>query len=398
MFEKIYIHIGLPKTGSTAVQNCMEALSRAGELSVVSYPTFGAERGEQSIQSGNGAAIAELLAPDITPVFCVVRLQEIFCELIAACEPSKDIVLISSEVFFSASAERFLQFKELLLKSAKDIELIMCARSLNEICYSSYHQVVKRHGYALGYSSDWFSQFVDDLLCSRLQSVEQWDIVGKVLEYRKDQLLYDFLGLIGEDVALAKRFDARRVNRSLTKEELELLLKINAVFGSESLSMRISDSWLRARPEVLSVESLHDTAALYELFDQKYSSFKSSFSNEAVKKVIEIIGFNDGDESPLNVAARLTSNSSDNGISQGNYLLSLALSEIKRFLGLDAALGAYIGQFNATQEAFDPIHYLLLNRDVLAEGVDPVLHYKEFGKAEGRSSAFNLTGIFTSNV
>lgn len=176
MFEKIYIHIGLPKTGSTAVQNCMEALSRAGELSVVSYPTFGAERGEQSIQSGNGAAIAELLAPDITPVFCVVRLQEVFCELIAACEPSKDIVLISSEVFFSASAERFLHFKELLLKSSKNIELVICARSLSEICYSSYHQVVKRHGYALGYGSEWFSQFIDNLLCSRLQSVEQWGI------------------------------------------------------------------------------------------------------------------------------------------------------------------------------------------------------------------------------
>lgn len=221
---------------------------------------------------------------------------------------------------------------------------------------------------------------------------------GRVLEYNKDQLLYGFLGLIGEDVALAKRFDARRVNRSLTKEELELLLKINAVFGSEPLSMRISDSWLRARPEVLSVGSLHDTAALYELFDQKYSSLKFSFSNEAVIKVIESIGFNGADENALNVAARLGSDSNGDGVSQVDYLLSLALSEIKRFLGLDAALGAYTGQFNATQEAFDPIHYLLLNRDVLVAGVDPVLHYKEFGKAEGRSSAFNLTGIFSGNL
>jgi hypothetical protein len=219
-----------------------------------------------------------------------------------------------------------------------------------------------------------------------------------VLKYKNDKLLYDFLGLIGEDVALAKRFEARRVNRSLTQEELDLLLKINKVFESVPLSTRISDAWIRARPEVLSVGSLGDTAALYELFDQKHSSFKFSFSNEAVIKVIEIIGFNGADENALNIAARLASDSNGDGVSQVDYLLSLALSEIKMFLGLDAALGAYTGQFNATQEAFDPIHYLLLNRDVLVAGVDPVLHYKEFGKAEGRSSAFNLTGIFSGKL
>lgn len=398
MFEKIYIHIGLPKTGSTAIQNCMEALSRSGELSVVSYPVFGAEKGEQSIQSGNGAAIAALLAPDITPVFCAVRLQEVFAALVGACEPSKKVLLISSEVFFSASEERFLHFKNLLLGVSKDIELIMCARSLGEICYSSYHQVVKRHGYSLGYGSNWFSSFINDLLCSKLKSVDQWGVVGRVLKYKNDKLLYDFLGLIGEDVALAKRFEARRVNRSLTQEELDLLLKVNKVFGSVPLSTRISDAWIRARPEVLSVESLGDTTALYELFDQRYSSLNRLFTNHAVRKVIEIIGFNDSDESALNLADRVTSNSIDDNCPQSDYLLSMALGEIKKFLGLDAALGAYTGQFNTTQEVFDPVHYLLLNRDVLAEGVDPVLHYKKFGKAEGRPSAFNLTSIFCGNL
>ena len=76
---------------------------------------------------------------------------------------------------------------------------------------------------------------------------------------------------------------------------------------------------------------------------------------------------------------------------QSDELLLMALDEIKHFMGLEAELGAYTNQLKVTKEAFDPVHYLLLNRDVLAAGVDPVLHYKEFGVAEGRDSAYSLT-------
>ncbi len=393
MFEKIYIHIGLPKTGSTAIQNCMEALSRAGELSVVSYPVFGAERCEQSIQSGNGAAIAELLAPDITPVFCTARLQKVFTELLDVSDLSKKILIVSSEIFFSAAVERFLYFKNLLMMNSKSIELLMCARPLNEICYSSYHQVVKRHGYTRGYGSEWFSEFVDDLLSSKLTSVQQWGVPGKVIEYRKGALLNDFLKLIGEDASLATRFEDRRVNRSLTQKELDLLLQIDTVFKNELLSMRISDRWIHARPQVNKLESVHDAEALYTIFAQKLSLIDRSFTSESIRKTLAIIQSGGSNQSVGCLASAATSNSLDDDDLQSDNLLLMALSEVKDFLNLDSALGAYTGLMTPTKEAFDPIHYLLLNRDVLAAGVDPVLHYKEFGKIEGRSAAFNVTDV-----
>lgn len=393
MFEKIYIHIGLPKTGSTAIQNCMEALSRAGELKVVSYPVFGAERDWQSIESGNGAAIAELLAPDITPEFCAVRLQEAFYELLGACEPSSRVLVISSEHFFSAAAERFLLFKELLLKHAVDIELIMCARPLSEMCYSAYHQFVKRHGCSLSYGSEWFSIFVGDLLFSRFESIGQWGVDGSVVRYKKQGLLGDFLSVIGEESNLAARFENRRVNRSLTESELDLMLKINAVFESKPLSMRISDRWIYARPEVSSFETVHDVGALYELFHLEVSARKDLYKIEAVRKLIEILGFGSDDGNDQSVCV---GGGAGNKEAQSDELLLMALDEIKHFMGLEAELGAYTNQLKVTKEAFDPVHYLLLNRDVLAAGVDPVWHYKEFGAAEGRVSAYNLTNIFVS--
>lgn len=390
MFEKIYVHIGLPKTGSTAIQNCMEALSRAGELKVVSYPVFGTDRGWQSIESGNGAAIAELLAPDITPEFCAVRLQETFSELLDACEPSSRVLLISSEHFFSAATERFLLFKDLLLKHAAHVELIMCVRKLSDISYSSYHQSVKRHGCSLVYGADWFSFFVDDVF-SKLERIDAWGMVGSVLPYKKQGLLNDFLGLIGEDAALGDQFESRRVNRSLTAGELDLLIKINSVFESEPLSMRISDHWIYARPEVASVEIEHDTVALYELFNLKASTLEGSFSSEEVRKVIDIIGFGGGDD--LGAGGGEGELSAEKKEDQFDELLLMALVEIKAFMGLEAELGVYTNQLKKTKEAFDPVHYLLLNRDVLVAGIDPVLHYKKFGVAEGRNSAYNLTSI-----
>lgn len=391
LFEKIYIHIGLPKTGSTAIQNCMEELSRAGKLRAVSYPVLGAERGEQLIQSGNGAAIAKILAPDITPSFCASHLQDAFAALVDTADSSRKVLLISSEIFSSASAERVKYFKELLFEKSKNIELIICARPLNEMCYSHYHQAVKRHGYSLGYGCDWFSQFINESLFPRLQSVDQWDVTGSVLEYKKDQLLHDFLALIGEDVRLAHPLEGQRINRSLTQEELILLLQINAVFQSEPLSMRISDSWIHARPQLLSMESLHDTAALLALFHQKYSSLKGSIKGDAVKEVIAIIGSGGEDESTLSNNGQVKT--SIDSAFQSDHLIPVALGEIKKFMNLEADLGAYTCQLNSTREAFEPIHYLLLNRDVLATGVDPVVHYREFGKAEGRPSAFNLTSM-----
>ncbi|WP_397377843.1 hypothetical protein [Pseudomonas sp.] len=58
MFEKIYLHTGLPKTGTSFLQNALDALSRRNALVQTSYPVLNDNEDLIRIQSGNGESIA----------------------------------------------------------------------------------------------------------------------------------------------------------------------------------------------------------------------------------------------------------------------------------------------------------------------------------------------------
>lgn len=60
------------------------------------------------------------------------------------------------------------------------------------------------------------------------------------------------------------------------------------------------------------------------------------------------------------------------------------LRELYSFRGLKKI----VGKLGKTEQHFDPVHYLLINPDVLEAGVDPWKHYCEYGKKEGRDAAF----------
>jgi len=67
----------------------------------------------------------------------------------------------------------------------------------------------------------------------------------------------------------------------------------------------------------------------------------------------------------------------------------MALEEIAKLSKPDQDIRRYTRSLTPTREAFDPVHYLLLNRDVLAAGVDPVTHYRQSGRRKGRYSAYS---------
>lgn len=129
---QIYIHIGPPKTGTSAIQNwCLKnrALLRSNKIY---YPAHSLDK--NGISSGNLHAIYER---DTTGklIFSEELLNQ---ELRYAEESDADIILFSSEFFFKKAEE--------LLEKIPNVKLIAYVRFGLEQFESSYNQAVKRHG------------------------------------------------------------------------------------------------------------------------------------------------------------------------------------------------------------------------------------------------------------
>lgn len=386
MFEKIYLHTGLPKTGTSFLQNALDALSRRNALVHTSYPVLNDNEDLIRIQSGNGEAIAfQLLAKEV-PDFSTEVVSRLTQQLFDATDASKSHLLISSEHFSSAEPDRMAYVIELLKVRALSVEIISFVRPVDQLCQSRYHQQVKRHSKSEAYNEEYFESF-----CNRL--VTQLSLIGNAtdtvhtFDYTRTGLLGLLLSFLGEDPALQDAFSDQLVNRSLTASEMEMLRTINAVFKSDELSTQISDRWIYANPEAMSCEARADSVRVYEVLGKVAADYSAELARPACQEMLNglLREGNSGKSSakgPSNDCPVPDSN-------EHTQLLQMALDEIASFSRAGQALEKYVHSLSPTRDTFDPVHYLLLNRDVLAANVDPVMHFKTFGRKEGRFSAFS---------
>lgn len=395
MFEKIYLHTGLPKTGTSYMQSALDVLSRQDALARTSYPVLNVNEDFTRIQSGNGEAIAFQLLVDQVADFSTQTVARLTQALLDTADRSRPNLLISSEHFSNAAPERLAYFLELLGAHAKSVEVIVFVRPMDRLCHSRYHQEVKRHSESGSYDEAFFNVFSEQL-------VAQVSLVGAlsnpvhVFDYRPVGLISVLLDFLGENPALETSFNNQVVNRSLTEQEMDLLRSINAVFKSDGLSTSISDRWIYARPEAISAEERANSERVFDVFRQVVSVNTSRLGTATC---CEILGRLLPDVAPaaLNVgASEVASAVADEApvVAGREDLLRMALEEIAKLMNFEQALSEHTQGLMPIRDAFDPVHYLLLNRDVLAAGVDPVQHFKSFGRKEGRFSAFSTLSVF----
>ena len=81
-------------------------------------------------------------------------------------------------------------------------------------------------------------------------------------------------------------------------------------------------------------------------------------------------------------------------------LMDIVLREIRRLQECykpDAQLYDFLRQhmntMDKTNDAFDPIHYLLMYPDLSVIGLDPEIHYRNHGRSEGRLTALKKKGL-----
>lgn len=120
LFDTIYLHAGLPKTGSSFIQDGMHALAQAGLLVRVAYPFATPELG-----TGNGSALArEVIFTNPAPT-TTGRLQACAQDIPEAVDRPATDLLICSEDLCYADVEKFSRLKQVLLGHAKAVKLVV---------------------------------------------------------------------------------------------------------------------------------------------------------------------------------------------------------------------------------------------------------------------------------
>lgn len=383
-YDVLYLHIGLPKTGSTFIQKSMCGLTTKGLLKRTAYPVV------PGCSVGNASQLAvasRASAPQPAEEHLRARLQEILAADQSGCRD----LLISSELFFAESA-RLDTVVRLLLEHANSVKLIVCVRPLAPWIYSIYMQQVKAHAVFSEYGEEYRSKLAPTLL-GFFRDLSATDVAlgcdSVVLAYREPGLLEDFLGSVGEDASLAGEVGESRVNRSLSQPELDLLRLVNGIYRNFGLSETISHAFIAANSDVDSAKVPLASREAYEAFAAAFETALGELPGELMAGIRGIL-FSAEDQA-------VTYAQPGAGIEHAD-LLGMVLTAVRDATDKAPAIAKsaksfellrkYSAQLEPTTDFFDPIHYMLMYPDILHSGIDPWDHYLTHGRSEGRNAAY----------
>jgi hypothetical protein len=258
--QRLVLHIGAPKTGTSALQVAFVRNRSALRSAGVRYPESSSDSAASAgkITSGNGLAIAAFLNPNLpfAPSYkCTDPLGRIFDSFRYG--PEK-IVLYSCEHMSFFEDRRLVSLTEFASKHSVVIQVIYFVRNIVDHAYSTYNQLIKRHR-----STITFGEFVTTKYCPpfsrtvrRARAILGNDNLS-LLSYDDTHrtLLGSTLAAMGvEGANIAEACE--RVNRSLTEVEIELMRRVNKRFDSERRCRRISDALIYRQPDIIPAETI----------------------------------------------------------------------------------------------------------------------------------------------
>lgn len=238
MKQKIILHIGHGKTGSSAIQTVLarnnDILSALGVL----YPDHPSlhEARQGLITSGN---------LDKEDWFEGQVMK------IARANPTHPTILFSNEHLFNRFDELFDGVGP--YREVYDFEIILFVRDPLELLASSYQQAIKRSGFFGGIGM--FAPHVDHTIraAALVERIERLGIGFKLFNYSKTRgdSVECFLTHLAlwDDIKRHGEWETGTVNRSLTRAELRFVRDINRVFGAQYGTL-ISDALVNQLPDI----------------------------------------------------------------------------------------------------------------------------------------------------
>jgi hypothetical protein len=293
-------------------------------------------------------------------------------------------MLLSSEHFFFASVAGFDTLRTILQRHCRQVKLVLSVRPLRDWTYSVYMQLVKAHGLGSEYDEAWLEKCCAGFL-EHFRNLDRFGVPAIVYRYENSGLLPLFLRLIGEDEALASRFPEARVNRSLTVTELAILRRVNALYKDEALSRRISGELLERDPHSASASFPAAAEEPFRRFAETYQPKLDELQGEVMRQVRPILlEKSHAGAEPEHVDPDAVLDMLEIALRHVRDLQENYAADMKVHNSLKNA----IKDMEATDDFFDPVHYLLLNADVARAGKEPWSHYRNNGRRERR-----MTGL-----
>jgi hypothetical protein len=213
--KKILIHIGPPKTGSSAIQNWLCNNADYLSLQGIYYPSHDSD--ENKISSGNVLSVYDRL-DDNSLSFSESKVAEL---LRFFNNSTCHTLLLSSEYFYLES--------ERLSEIFRDAKFIAYIRSPLELLESNYNQSVKRHG---NVKKIQLPKNLNGPVINRLERLI--DKIGKDRFYLRCYAEENFIGnnIIRDFISILNVVDLRQipnetVNQSYSFEALELKRWLN---------------------------------------------------------------------------------------------------------------------------------------------------------------------------
>ncbi|MCB1705976.1 MAG: hypothetical protein KDI17_14010 [Halioglobus sp.] len=242
--KKLFLHIGLGKTGSSALQSWLSLNSAALSQRGVDYADLVPHAKTGEVSSGNGYDLQRaLIGHDFEEVERLLTSTYFF-------NPKNDVALISCELFQGIRAPFVQKIHDICAKCEIDVTIIVYIRSVYEQQYSSYLQGIKRSSIAHRFgemSSDIaFHRSVEYL--RRYVRVFGDKVIAVNYDIAKKDIYASLADIIGLDTTGLKKLE-KKVNRSLTLEEAEVLRRMNRFHGGV-FATTISDFVIALSPNI----------------------------------------------------------------------------------------------------------------------------------------------------
>lgn len=371
--KNIYLHIGMTKTGSSAIQAYLSKNAGLLGLQGIDYPFPEAESVISSgVCTGNLLHVMQSVASSQKLEMSISAMGE------------KYIVPILSHVINNSGRDRILFSGEFMAKhlSVRNIDLIsenFSSHKITIICYvrdvyyhylSAWKQAVKVGETTLDFW-DFSSEKINsnNNVWNRLDDffTSGWDLRLVNYDFHKSNLLASFFEVLGLESTLQ------------TSEE---------VLGYKNMSISFAQAEIITLTR--SILNFSDVAAG---FISKYRSATSDVSDpyfpdiderllEQHHKIIERINSKLPKDQYLRSTALKDFSNSELLFSR-NDLKELMIAIKNKIDKKDVSPGNGL-LIEGIPNDFDPEIYLLLNPDVSKANMDPYVHYKNHGKFEGR--------------
>ena len=297
--KTLYLHIGLPKTGTSAIQRFLNDNSEVLERRGYAYPIMPVEYKNHASQRRNAHFLVEQEydengKPDME---ATLKKRQLCMGVVKECFKNADNVILTDESLWNQLGGDGIEILEYMADFCSEndvlLKLVVYLREQSEYMLSLWRQKV-RAGRVLPPWSEFarksHSNFNFHKQLKRLmQYVEKENMIVKIYDresFSGGNIFSDFLGAVGLEFTDEYIIEKELVNLSLSDNQTEIKRILNTLQG-ENAGVNSEVSRLLEKPLIVLSQNPEMNRNPYSLLtkgDTEYISEKYRESNERVRQ------------------------------------------------------------------------------------------------------------------